>query len=313
MPTLAVYNRQHAEDMVRTWTPQRLFNETRAGRFGTELSHAESEELMALTRAWMQRALGPLSLRDALLVDPRRGARVYDLICTTLTVERHHVPIELAQALALPTDAEPTPQQIRAVMATLRSQRHAHSPEARDSEADQAFDTVCDALDTALQRAEAEQLALTWYDGDTARYPFPTTLEALLPPLPTPFADPVVQFEQPTGWRRTIAMSLAIAGLGLLVLPLLMGHQPQQPAGLPLALLTLALMVGTRAGWSGYAGALCIWLVANLPGFRHGTPFLWPAVPLLTLGLILLALDRHVRAMWRWICQLFTRRFATRR
>lgn len=91
----------------------------------------------------------------------------------------------------------------------------------------------------------------------------------------------------------------------LLLLPLLGGQIPEHPAGLPLALITLALLVGIRAGWAGYAGSLCIWLVANLPGFRHGMALqaLWPALPLLVVGLLLLSADRRVRAMWRWVRQ----------
>jgi hypothetical protein len=97
-------------------------------------------------------------------------------------------------------------------------------------------------------------------------------------------------------------MFLALTGVALLGIPLLTGHLPSQPAGIPLALLTLALLLGIKAGWQGYAGSICIWLVANLPGFHHGTMVdLWLAIPLLVAGVILLALDRRVRVMWRWI------------
>jgi hypothetical protein len=89
----------------------------------------------------------------------------------------------------------------------------------------------------------------------------------------------------------------------LLGLPALFGRIPEHPAGLPLALITLALLVGIRAGKAGYAGSLCIWLVAQLPSFRHDTTasLIWPALPLLGAGLLLLSVDRRIRAMWAWI------------
>ncbi|NJN16392.1 MAG: hypothetical protein HC822_09020 [Oscillochloris sp.] len=96
----------------------------------------------------------------------------------------------------------------------------------------------------------------------------------------------------------------------ILVMPLLTGNFPESPARWPLALLTLALMIGIRAGLRGFLGATCIWLVANLPSFRHGLDLqqLWPAPILLSLGLILLSADHRVRSMWRWIRRRFVDR-----
>ena len=90
-----------------------------------------------------------------------------------------------------------------------------------------------------------------------------------------------------------------------MIVPMLGGAIPQHPAGLPLAMLTLALLVGIRAGWAGLLGSLFLWLVPNLPGFRHGTgpTPLFPIFPLVAAGLALLVLDRRIRAMWVWICK----------
>jgi hypothetical protein len=144
---------------------------------------------------------------------------------------------------------------------------------------------------------------LTHYQGTTPHYPFPDDLETLLPPLPVPYEEPMVRFEQPTGWRRALAIALVVMGVASLGIPLLLGQVPAQPAGLPLGLLTLGLLVGIRAGWAGYLGSLCIWLVPNLPNFHYSTKLtaLWPDILLLVAGMVLLACDRYVRAMWRWI------------
>lgn len=292
MQTLVVYNRQQAREWLRTWTTRQLLAELNTCQSTGTLTAEERAELVALAQAWMQRALGPLPLRDALLVDPRRGARVYDLLCTLLTRERCPLPPETAPLLELSAWGELNPQQVRIRLDAVI----AANPQDSEHLAD---------LVALLQRAEAEGLALAYHADDAVHYPFPDDLEALLPPVPAAFPRQRLRFEQPTGRRRRLAMGLAFLGVGLLGLPLVMGYMPAQPAGLPLALLTLALLVGIRAGWSGYGGSLCIWLVANLPGFHHDTvaSLFWPGVPLLVLGVILLALDRHVRLMWRWLRQ----------
>lgn len=270
---LAAYDRGTAQAMLRDWTPRRLANELRAGSFGARLTSAQWVELQALLTAWSQRALAELSLRDALLVDERRGRRVFALICAALTTERVAVPPTLA----------PTPDGAPVELAQL--------PPAL------AGTTALAAL---AERADRDGLALVLQRA-VDDYPYPANLEALVVPLQRRAAP---AFEQPTGWRRRIAALLAMAGVLALGVPLLVGGRiPENPAGWPLALLTLALLVGIRAGWPGYAGSLCIWLVANLPGFRHGTQLagLLPALPLLAAGLLLLSRDGRVRAMWRWL------------
>jgi hypothetical protein len=217
-----------------------------------------------------------MSLRDTLLIDQRRGRRVFDLLCGALTKGRVAVPKRLATALpAAPADLTTLPD-----------------------------GTVTpDDLAALARRAATEGLTLGLI-GDAGNYPFPNDLAALLPtPVPTN-PPPATGFEQPTGWRRRIAVLLAMAGVVLLTLPLTLGAIPDHPAGMPLALLTLALLIGIKAGPPGIAGALCIWLIANLPGFRHGSSLLeilWPALPLMALGVGLLALDRRVRGLWHWV------------
>jgi|GEM_PF-590672 len=273
---IVVYDRTLVETILRDWSTQQLAQEVRAGRFGTRLNPRQAAELEALLMAWRQRALGPMPLRDALLVDEERGRRVFALICAALAVRRAAVPPELQAALPDgPVDLERLPE-----------------PLAADPTLSALAETAArDGLRLAVQQAPDA-------------FPYPDNLEALTPPPPrAPRAAD--EFEQPTGWRRNGAILLAASGALLLLLPLLGGQIPEHPAGLPLALITLALLVGIRAGWAGYAGSLCIWLVANLPGFRHGMALqaLWPALPLLVVGLLLLSADRRVRAMWRWVRQ----------
>jgi hypothetical protein len=158
-------------------------------------------------------------------------------------------------------------------------------------------------LDRLLSYADQQGLSLVWQQGTAPAYALPATLEILLPPTPEPYIDPALRFEPPSGWRRAIAVALVMLGVGVFGVPLLVGDKLAQPAGLPLALLTLGLLIGIRAGWVGYVGSFCIWLVPNLPGFHYDTPLatLPIMIPLLLVGLVLLACDRRVRALWRWI------------
>lgn len=271
---LVAYDRNAVYAVLRTWTPVRLRGELPVWQREGRLSQSQFAALEAILLAWEQRALGLVPLRDALLVDPQRGARAFNVICAAFTRAQVTATAALVAQLNGPRDVPALPAPWR--------DRH--------------------DLSALAQRAANDGLTLAVLDA-SATYPFPTDLVDLTPP---PTGDPygVVSFEQPLGWRRRIAVLLAVSGMSLLVLPILVGQIPEDPAGLPLALMTLALLVGVRAGRAGWLGSLCIWLVANSPGFRYGlapVALLWPGLPLLILGLVLLALDRRIRAMWRWL------------
>jgi hypothetical protein len=270
---IVAYDRAAVYALLRDCTARRLGEALRAGRQGQGLSPTQRRALEQLLAAWAQRALGELPLRDALLVDTQRGPQLFSLLCAAHTVAAVAVPEALRTGLAPASALSALP----AVVADSRG-------------------------GAALVRAEAAGLALAVIDR-SEQFPFPDDLDELRPSLPTPHTPLRHRFEQPTGWRRRIAVLLAAGGVLALGAPLLVGQIPEYPARLPLALLTLALLVGIRAGWAGFVGSLCIWLVANLPGFRHGTGLaaLWPALPLLAIGLLLLRRDRHVRAMWGWL------------
>jgi hypothetical protein len=279
-PLLIAYDREQADALLRGETAQGLRDALRGGRFGLWLSAAERAALDDLLTAWVQRALGAIWLCDAMLVDAQRAAPVYRLICAALTYERAPVPAELA-------------------------------PQLRGLAAGQPLDVAAADADPQLaalvERAQRSQLALALLDGPTG-YPLPADLAALRPPPPR-YPHPGDSFEQPSGWRGSLAAAMAAAGVGMLAGPLLLGALPQHPAGMPLALLTLALLIGIRAGWAGFGGSLCIWLVANLPGFRHDSGIApWPALPLLSVGVALLACDGRVRLMWAWIRRQIARR-----
>lgn len=303
MPTLVAYDEAGAAEMVCFWTPQQLREALEQEHFGTSLDAAEAEELTTLLHEWMQRALGQVTLRDALRVDPRRGERVYSLICTTLTAERCPLLPEVGEALKQLNGKVLAPGEVRAALEQWKVQRATRDLNHGSHACHHALATHLAALSAVLQRAEAGGLSLVQYEGEPASYPFPADLDTLLPPMPVPYTEPEPRFEPPTGWRRILAIILVLSGVALLGGPLLMGHVPAQPAGLPLGLLTLGLLVGIHAGWAGYCGGASIWLVANLPSFHHDRFTLWPAVPLMLVGLTFLWVDRNVRILVRWIWQ----------
>lgn len=271
--TLVSYDRSALEVLLREQTPIGLREALQSGSFADQLAHEQAKELECYLTDWVQRALGLMPLRDALLVDQQRGARVYDLLCAIYTHAR-----------------APLPPALDVAVGTLRL----------DLDALPAAWATAPALVALAAQAEQQGLGLAALGSD-GRYPFPDNLEALTPPAPQPLREP---FVPPTGWRRRIAILLAVSGIVLLTLPLMLGAIPRQAAGLPLALITLALLVGIRAGLKGYLGAFCIWMVANLPSFHYGSELsamLWPAVPMMIVGLLLLGFDHQVRALWAWL------------
>ncbi len=281
---LAAYDRQRVVEMLRDWTPHQLLQQLRAGVFERHLSAAEVAELLALLHEWQQRALGMVMLRDALLVDRQRGERVYSLICRAHTMQSLELPAAY-DASAIQTETVLAANQVRAAI-----------PQP-------AHNTHSGALHALLDQAEAYGWALTCSARVPFQYPWPDELETLLPPPPAPYVEPAARFEPPTGWRRNIALALVLLGVSILGIPLLLGQMPSQPAALPLGLLTLALLIGIRAGWVGYIGAFFIWLVPNLPEFHYGTSLFsfLHAMPLLLIGIVLFAFDRRVRSLWRWL------------
>lgn len=273
-PAIVAYDRGRATELLRDSTASLLRSALRSGEFEGRLNAAAMGELDELLMDWEQRALGPMPLRDALLVDSQRGQRVYNLICQALTRERLVVPAPLA--IHLPTAPVELPMLPTALAA---------EPE----------------LQALLRRAQTSGLALAWQARPDS-FPLPADLDRLVADPPQPY--PRQGFEQPRGLRRRLSVALAGSGATLLAFPLLLGQIPDHPAGLPLALITLALLIGIRAGLAGFCGSACIWLVANLPEFRHGTTLshvLWPALPLLVAGVLLLSADERIRAMWAWI------------
>ncbi len=280
LPLLAVYDRVRAYDVLRSWTAQSLRDALRGGHFGSTLSPADRAELDALLTAWVQRALGGVFLRDALLVDGQRGPQVFGLICAGLTRTRATLHADLAALLRSRGTGDVTPTDLTDLI-------------IRDP-----------SLVRLAALAAHEGLALVLLDQPTG-YPLPTDLDDLLPiqSATHPSSDEV--FTPPSGLRKAVAVCLAVGGMALMIIPMLGGFIPQHPAGTPLALITMALLIGIRARRVGWVGATCIWFVANLPGFRHDTGLLaiLPALPLFAVGLILLILDRRVRALLSWVRQ----------
>lgn len=277
-PLLVAYDRDRARELLRSWTAQNLRDALRGGDFGATLSADERAELDELLTAWVQRALGYVFLRDALLVDGQRGPRVFGLICASLTTSHLTVSPDLCSTLRARSSGDLMP----ADLADLTLQNS--------------------SLMRLVDLAGREGLALALLDHP-ADYPLPADLQSLLPIAALRLALADERFVPPAGLRRNIAVALAVGGIVLLLVPMLSGSIPDHPAGLPLALITLALMIGIKAGWAGYSGALCLWLVPNLPGFRYGRSLteLLPYLPLLVAGLALLVFDHRVRALWVWV------------
>ncbi|RRR67044.1 MAG: hypothetical protein EI684_19625 [Candidatus Viridilinea halotolerans] len=277
--TLVAYDRRAIYALLRTATPLGLREMLRTGALSGQLTHAQRHALDCYLSDWVQRALGQMSLRDALLVDEQRGQRVLDLLCVAHTHDQVPLPDNLA-------DDDLALLSIPSALPRLSASSPPHLP--------------APALAALLARAQQQELALATLGSD-GRYPFPEDLENLTPPAPTPLNEP---FVPPTGWRRRIAVLLAVSGVVALALPLMLGFIPRQAAGLPLALITLALLVGIRAGVRGYVGAFCLWMVANLPDFHYDSALsamLWPAIPIMIVGMLLLGFDRQVRALWVWL------------
>lgn len=276
--TVVAYDVLYVRALLRDCTPRSLLTQIAAGQFASDLPAAQHDHLVSLLRGWDERALGRLPLRDALMVDEQNATILYNLLCQASTVQ--HVVLN-------PPTTPPLADALQHQRAVALSPNDLHHPE----------------LAPLAMLARARGLALACYLGSVPHYPPPAGLDSLLPPPPAAFADEPVRFVQPSGRRWLIALVLVLSGLGLALLTLVPGVLPLRPAGVPLGLLTLGLMVGIRARWTGYVGALLLWLVPNLPSFHYGASpvTLWYLIPIVLVGLLFLATDSQVRALWRWL------------
>lgn len=274
---LFAYDRAQTLTIVRDWSVDQLLSELHAG-WGTKIDVDKAHDLIRIATAWQQRAMGLLSLRDVLMIDSQRGPLAYQHICHLMAHTTYQLTADEATIVAPSSELG-----IAEIGAALVY----------------AYVTPSSGLADLLRSAEQDGLTLATAPGVAQ---LPAELEQLLPPPPQPWRTPTPNFVPPSGRRRALGLTIVLSGVAWLLLPLVTGQLPIQPAGVPLALLTLGLLFGIHAQWMGYLGALCIWLVANLPGFRFSTlPALWQWVPLFTIGITLLALDSNVRALWRWI------------
>lgn len=295
MALLVAYDLDSVTRIVRDWTGDRLLHDLDRGRVCESLHPHERRALRDLLIDWHRRALGKVMLRDAMLVDRQRGQQIYTLLCRSFTHSSHPVPAAAAPLFAAGA-APPDLPALRVALDELGTRPAIATEQAM----------ALALLDGVLLQAERHALALYCSPttaNEPVQFPLPAHLESLLPTLP-PAPQPRLGalFVPPSGWRRTLAITLAAVGILWLAVPLLLGQVPIRPAGAPLGLLTLALLVGIRAGWAGYAGSLYLWLVPNLPWFHYGQRFDWLlTLPLLVAGTVLIAMDKHIRALWWWI------------
>ncbi len=178
--TLAFYNKTQVREILRLHTPTQLLEALRAGHYSSTLSAEQTEELQTLLQAWIQRALGIVTLRDALLVDPQRGERVYNLICVALTEIHLRLPPEVDERLyALDAVEISIPQAMHAIKQCYNKIDVAEERKAR-------LYAECMHIQACIYKAETHDLALAYYEGTAPHYPFPSDLETLLPPKPVP-------------------------------------------------------------------------------------------------------------------------------
>src|SRR3712207_1561555 len=100
MIVLVAYDQRQAEAVLLSWTPQRLLDEALNGTFKL-LGELHAKALEAAALAWVQRAMGDLTLRDALLIDPVRGGIVWAGLCAWLASDRYLLAPEEVPPLLL--------------------------------------------------------------------------------------------------------------------------------------------------------------------------------------------------------------------
>ncbi|NJP07434.1 MAG: hypothetical protein HC837_18320 [Chloroflexaceae bacterium] len=185
---LVLFDRQQVIEILRSVTPQHLLRDLEAGHVGTSLSQQQRQEFHQLLQDWVRRALGMVTLRDALKVDPTRGRRVYDLLCQAFTVGQYPLSPTLAQQMGLPAGVVFEPQELR-----TRPSLPTHLPQRDPGSAQTETPAPLSELDlpAVLAQADAANLALAYVPADQeASYPWPEHLDSLLPPPLTPDQAP---------------------------------------------------------------------------------------------------------------------------
>jgi hypothetical protein len=204
MPVLVFYDQQQVDTMLRTWSSSRLHTALDEQTFGGTLALAERAALLHLLDDWKMRALGAVMLRDALLVDPQRGQRVYTLLCCALIYEQHPLTPDLGSWLApwygqLLTDS------------LMQDIRHKIDQELGLNSATIPREWV--KLAGLLQRAEQAGWGGVVCAGTPHDCSFPLPdLESLLPPPPAA-TPPTATVAHTTRWRRVVLGGLSLLGI----------------------------------------------------------------------------------------------------
>jgi len=199
--------------MMHTWSPGKLFAALQTQSFGSTLESEEMEELMGLLQAWIQRALGLVTLRDAIWVDPHRGIRVYSLICRGLTVA----------ACAIPSELISEPQALYGHALLSSEIKNALTPQSDEHETENnaTIHAERSKILSMLEWAEARGLTLACLESTEATYPFAENLDEAVVPRLIPYEHLERSFERTTVWRRIATPGLIFLGVLFLGLSLL--------------------------------------------------------------------------------------------
>lgn len=218
MRVLVAYDRERVLSWVRERSPQWLLTALDAPAddpmadpiFATSLHDREREILVDLLREWEQRALGIVTLRDAMWVDPLRGEQVFTYLCQLMTVERLPLSEDISAS---------TVQQMVQQAAHGRGGASSTEGDGVDRGATRAHDqpnTQFNAIKTLVSRAETDGLDIVYYEQTTPHYPLPANLEELTPPDPLPPDESIEQCGYPTVWQYKIMVVLILLGIIIL-------------------------------------------------------------------------------------------------
>ncbi|NJL05615.1 MAG: hypothetical protein HC911_12085 [Chloroflexaceae bacterium] len=125
-----VYDQQHVTTLVRDWSADQLYQALQREQFGTVLPPPDQRVLAALLVDWQRRALGQVMLRDAMLVDQRRGAQVYRLLCYSQIRAAQPIP-EIAAHLFTPCVPQPDLAHLHAQITALAAAPDCPPPRGR--------------------------------------------------------------------------------------------------------------------------------------------------------------------------------------